>query len=95
MKDKIMIFVIGLLIGAIITASGFLIYEKTNKKNNDQMPMGGMQMMERPDENNTPPEMPNGMGEDNNRPEPPSKNDTSINKETGRKGENNEEKNNI
>ena len=31
MKDKILVFIIGLLVGAIITATGFLIYEKTNK----------------------------------------------------------------
>ena len=30
MKDKIMIFVIGLLVGAVLTASVFLIYEKSD-----------------------------------------------------------------
>ena len=32
MKDKILVFIIGLLVGAIITAGGFLIYEKNNPK---------------------------------------------------------------
>ena len=81
MKDKILIFIIGLLVGAVITASGFLIYEKVNK-NTNQMPSGErMQMMERPD-GETPPEKPSGMGNDDNRPELPSKNDTSTNKKT-------------
>ena len=42
MKDKILVFIIGLLVGAIITATGFLIYEKTNKNSNtNQMPNDG------------------------------------------------------
>ena len=81
MKDKIMIFVIGLLVGAVITASAFLIYEKTNKTAN-KMPQEGMQMMERPD-GQMPPEKPDGMENDDNRPEPPSKNNSStISKES-------------
>ena len=48
-----------------------------------------MQMMERPDGNNAPPEMPNGetplekpsgTENDTNRPEPPSNNNSSTNK---------------
>ena len=81
MKDKILIFIIGLLVGAVITASGFLIYEKTNK-NTNQMPRGErMQMMERPD-GETPPEKPNGMENDSNRPELPSENNSSSNNKT-------------
>ena len=53
MKDKILIFVIGLLVGAVITAAGFLIYQKLNTNNNNnnmQMPNGRMEMMgERPE----------------------------------------------
>ena len=80
MKDKILVFIIGLLEGAIITASGFLIYEKTNDTN--QMPSGErMQMMERPD-GETPPEKPSGTENDSNRPEPPSKNNSSSNNKT-------------
>ena len=36
MKNKILTFVIGVLIGAIIATAGFLIYEKTNT--NNEMP---------------------------------------------------------
>lgn len=32
MKEKIMYLIIGVLIGAIVTTSGFLIYNKTTKK---------------------------------------------------------------
>ena len=81
MKDKILIFLIGLLVGAVITASGFLIYEKTNKTTN-QMPNGErMQMMERPD-GETPPEKPDGMEDNEERPEPPEKNDSYENSKT-------------
>ena len=75
MKDKILVFVIGVLVGAIVTASGFLVYEKNNKNTvqtqnqNQNQPknQGQMQMMDRPN------------GE---RPEPPSNNNTSKSKET-------------
>ena len=80
MKDKILMFVIGLLIGAIITSSGFLIYQKINKNTNtSQMPNDGkMQMMEKPD--GEPPEKPSGNEDDSNRPEPPEKpNDSDSN----------------
>ena len=78
MKDKILVFIIGLLIGAVITASGFLIHAKTHK-NAHQMPSRErMQMMQRPD-GETPPEKPNGMQNDSNRLEPPSNSDSSSN----------------
>lgn len=57
MKDKIFVFIIGLLVGAIITASGFLIYQKTNKNTNQIS--NGEQMMEKPN-SEEPPEKPNG-----------------------------------
>ena len=38
MKEKIMYLIIGLLIGAIITAACFMIF---NKKDNNGMPEGG------------------------------------------------------
>ena len=71
MKDKILMFIIGLLVGAIITASGFLIYQKNNTSTNaNQMPNEGqMQMMEKPD--GEPPEKPSGSENDNSRQEPP------------------------
>ena len=35
MKSKILTFIIGILVGAIITTLGFLIYQKMNHKNID------------------------------------------------------------
>lgn len=58
MKDKILVFIIGLLIGAVITTSGFLIYQNANK-NINQMP-NREQMMEKPD--GEPPDKPDGNG---------------------------------
>lgn len=85
MKDKIFAFVVGLLIGAIITASGFLIYEKNNTNTNQQQSSGEMQMMERPEggmPDGEPPDKPDGMENDDNRPDPPSKNNSSTNTKT-------------
>ena len=75
MKDKILVFIIGLLVGAIITAAGFLVYQKVSQ-NNNQMPGGnGMKMMEQFD-GQTPPDMPNGS-DNGNRQAPPSMNNSS------------------
>lgn len=54
MKGKILPFIIGLLVGAIIATGGFLIYQKNNKhqgpgRMNGQRP----QMMQRQDGNST------------------------------------------
>ena len=64
MKDKILVFIIGLLVGAIIVVSGFLIYNKTISNNSSQpemMQMNGNGQMgespEKPDGN-----MPGQMG---------------------------------
>ena len=75
MKDKILIFVIGLLVGAIITASIFLIFEKANRNNNQMPGRDGMQMMERPDGEN-PPKRPEDLENGETRPEPPIKDKT-------------------
>ena len=70
MKEKILPFIIGLLVGAIIMAGGFLIYQKNNKhqgpgRMNGERP----QMMQRQNrsstdgnstDGNTPPALPNG-----------------------------------
>ena len=61
MKEKIMLFVIGILLGAVIATGAFYVYTKTVSScectsNNTQMPGG------------TPPSMPDGQ---NN--EPPAK----------------------
>jgi hypothetical protein len=79
MKEKIIYGVVGLLIGSIITASCFVVFERKHK-NNMQMPRDGkMQMMERPDGK----EMPNGKNSQDQkekRPELPNDDDSSKDK---------------
>lgn len=60
MKNKILIFIIGLLVGAIISTIGFIIYEKNNKSNAPQGPqmMQGQNAMG--NNQGTPPEKPAG-----------------------------------
>ncbi len=59
MKNKILPFVIGVLVGAIITTLGFLIYEKTNTNNMMQSRERAGEMMYRGDGEN-PPDRPDG-----------------------------------
>ena len=59
MKEKILPFVIGILIGAIITTAGFLIYEKTNTNNRMPNRERAGEMMNRGDREN-PPDKPDG-----------------------------------
>lgn len=66
MKDKILIFIIGLLVGCIITTLGFYIYQKVNNSNMQvpQMQDGDRQMqqqMMKPEDGGTPPEIPSGF----------------------------------
>ena len=58
MKKKILPFVIGVLVGAIIATAGFLIYEKTNNNGIPNREKTG-EMMERGD-GETPPDRPDG-----------------------------------
>lgn len=77
MKDKILVFIIGVLLGAVVATSVFFIYEKnnsgsqTNESQNIQMRDGEtppeMPNGERPD-GETPPEMPNGERPDGETP---------------------------
>ena len=65
MRNKIFIFIIGLLVGAIITTIGFYIYSKNNCNNNGGMPNGAPpEMMQNGNNggmpNGTPPEKPDG-----------------------------------
>ena len=66
MKEKIFYLIIGILMGAIITTSGFLVYEKLNTNKNDMLNGERPQMMEMPN-GETPPAKPSGsqgqMGE--------------------------------
>ena len=70
-KDKIVTFVIGLLVGAVITALCFLICEKVSKNNNHIPKQEKMQMMERP-AGEMPKDMLDGTQNNENRPETPS-----------------------
>ena len=77
MKDKIMMFVIGVLVGAIIATGAFFIYSKsTSNANNMQMPGGTPPSMPN-SENGTPPEKPSG--ENGQPPEIPNSNQNSTN----------------
>ena len=61
MKNRILTFIIGILVGAILATAGFFIYSKTINKNQNEMT--------KPFQNNGQMEPPNGnMGE---RPEKP------------------------
>ena len=63
MKDRIMIFIIGLLLGAIIATGAIYVYTLGN---NNQNGGGGTTQMQMPNgnppsgENGGPPDMPNG-----------------------------------
>lgn len=67
MKNKILVLIIGILIGAIITTSGFLIYNKMITKNSKEqrtMRMDGNGQMQPPSNGNMgeQPQVPNGNG---------------------------------
>ncbi len=71
-KEKIILFVIGVLIGAVVSTATFFIYTKTlgtgnatNSSSSRQMPGG------------TPPEMPSGQNQGGTPPEMPSNTNTS------------------
>lgn len=73
MKEKILPFIIGLLVGAIITTACFWCYSKNKETSNSENQMMGRPDMsqdgERPDFQKR--EMPNGFSEDGERPEMP------------------------
>lgn len=53
MKNRILTFIIGILVGSIITTAGFLIYNRTINKNinpNERFPMGQNGQMQPPGE---------------------------------------------
>lgn len=62
MKNRILTFIIGILVGAIITTSCFLIFNKTmNKGRNERIPMNyGNQMEPFNQEMSEPPAKPEG-----------------------------------
>ena len=73
MKDKIILFIIGILVGSIISTGAFYAYTKANNSNNSnnntmQTPGGTPPSMPggQNSENGQPPEMPNGNNTQNN-----------------------------
>lgn len=73
MKDKIIIFVIGLLLGAVISTGSFFVYTTVSNScnnSNQNMQMNGGQPPELPNgqqgENSGPPEMQNSNTNQNN-----------------------------
>lgn len=81
MKDKILVLIIGILIGAIIATTGFLIYNKMSVNNATQQemiqPNGSGQMREPPSNGNMgePPAKPDG----DNGQQPPARPEDSNN----------------
>ena len=71
MKDKIILFIIGVLVGAVIATGAFYVYTTTNSScncNNQNTQMNnGEQPPEKPDgENGQPPEKPSDDNQQNN-----------------------------
>ena len=80
MKDKILIFIIGALVGAVLSTGAFYIYIATTntKSSNQDIQMNGGQPPDKPaGENGQPPEKPDG--ENGQPPEKPNDNDTQNN----------------
>lgn len=74
MKGKILTFIIGVLVGAIIATTGFLIYNKIVGNNSNQLEMmqmngNGQMGGQQPGSMEEPPEKPDG----DNGQEPPTK----------------------
>lgn len=73
MKDKILLFVIGVLVGAVISTGAFFVYTKatttcnTNSNNQIGMPGGNPPSMQngQSGQNGQPPEIPNGNNSGN------------------------------
>ena len=70
MKDKILLFIIGVLTGAILATGTFYAYSKINSSNDTQPGMNG----------GTPPSMPNGQN--GQPPELPNSNNAQENSES-------------
>ena len=80
MKDKVFIFIIGVLVGAVISTGAFYIYTMSNSYDcsNANTQMNGGTPPEMPSgQNGQPPEMPSGQN--GQPPEKPSDNNTQEN----------------
>ena len=72
MKDKIIIFIVGLLFGAVISTGSIYFYTLANtNSNNNQMQMGGTPPTEQQGQN--------GQGQQGQPPEMPNQNNTQSN----------------
>ena len=68
MKDKILVFIIGLLVGAIIATTCFFIFDKVNSKNH-QFPSGNKMEFRQMNDGMTPPDKPDGEENSNQKRE--------------------------
>ena len=83
-KDKIIIFVIGLLLGAIISTGAFLAYTKTSHNNNGHPPMqmNGGRHSSLPNQNNNNGNNNNGSNNNGQPPEMPENNNNNQQQNT-------------
>ena len=91
MKNKVLSFIIGVLVGAIVATAGYYFYAKNIEATSNQNGNGmqGMENMQEPPEMNgnmTPPEKPDG---NNDQGEPPAKPDDEKENNTNNKNEKN------
>ena len=77
MKNKIMIFIIGLLVGAVIASGAFYIYSRNNTCSNSPQMNGGQPPEIPSGQNGQPPEMPSGQN--GQPPEMPNSSNTQSN----------------
>ena len=92
-KEKTLLFIIGVLVGAVISTAAFLVYTKTlgTSSNNSSMQMPGGTPPERPsgqdDQGGTPPEMPNGEDDQGGTPPEMPSNENASNGKTNTSSE--------
>ena len=92
-KEKILLFIIGVLVGAVISTAAFFVYTKTlgTSSNNSSMQMRGGTPPERPsgqdDQGGTPPEMPNGENNQGGTPPEMSNDENASNGKTNTSSE--------
>ena len=72
-KEKIILFVIGVLIGAVISTAAFFVYAKTLGTSSNTSGSSSQQMQG----GDTPPEMPSGQNQGGTPPEMPSNTNSS------------------
>ena len=83
MKDKIMLFIIGVLTGAVLTTGAFYAYNKINSSNDTRPSMNGGTLPSMPNgQNGQPPELPNGASNGGEPPEMPGSNNMQNNSES-------------